>query len=96
MSKFLILFHDRWDPQPEIMAAWQKWFQDVGDRFVDSGNPLGEAREVMRAGSRQLGPASDVATGYAIVSAESLDEAERLLEGCPFQSSVRIHAAVAM
>ena len=37
MKKFVLLFHDTWRPEPEIMAAWQAWFAQVGDRFVDRG-----------------------------------------------------------
>ncbi len=96
MNKFLILFHDRWEPKPEIMAAWQAWFAAVGDRFVDSGNPFGGGLEVTPSGSRELAPADGAATGYAIVSAGSLQEATALLEGCPFSTSVRVYEASLM
>ena len=96
MKKFLILFHDQWQPDPEIMAAWQKWFAEVGDRFVDSGNPFGGGVEVSRSDSRPLGPADTPATGYAIVTADSLEAAQGLLEGCPFSTAVRVYPAMAM
>ena len=96
MKKFLILFHDRWEPKPEIMAAWQAWFAAVGDRFVDSGNPFAAGVAVTKSGSRELAPADGTATGYSIVSAESFDEATALLDGCPFSTSVRIYEASAM
>ena len=96
MKKFLILFHDSWERKPEIMAAWQAWFAAVGDRFVDSGNPFAAGFEVTRSGSRELAPADGAATGYSIVSAESFDEATTLLEGCPFNTSVRIYEASPM
>ena len=96
MKKYLLLFHDQWEPKPEIQAAWQSWFAKVGDRFVDSGNPFGQGLEVTLAGDRPLTAADGAATGYSIVSAESLDAARELLEGCPFASSVRVYEAVAM
>ena len=96
MKKFLILFHDRWEPKPEIMAAWQAWFAAVGDQFVDSGNPFGAGFEVTKSGSRELALADGAATGYAIVSAESIHEATALLEGCPFSTSVRLYEASPM
>ena len=96
MKKFLILFHDRWEPKPEIMAAWQAWFAAVGDRFVDSGNPFATGFEVTKSGSRELLPTDGASTGYAIVSAGSLDDAAALLEGCPFSTSVRIYEASPM
>lgn len=96
MKKYLLLFHDQWEPKPEIQAAWQRWFATVGDRFVDSGNPFGAGMEVTQAGARSLTAADGAASGYSILSAESLEAATALLEGCPFASSVRIYEAVAM
>ena len=96
MKKFLVLFHDQWEPKQEIMDALQAWFARVGDRFVDSGNPLGAGFEVTRSGSRDLSGGDTVATGYSIISADSREEAEGLLEGCPFSSSVRLYEALAM
>ena len=95
MKKFLILFHDRWEPKPEIMAAWQA-AAAVGDQFVDSGNPFGAGFEVTKSGSRELALADGAATGYAIVSVESIHEATALLEGCPFSTSVRLYEASPM
>ena len=96
MKKFLVLFHDQWEQKPEIMAAWQAWFAEVGDRFVDSGNPFAAGFELTRAGSSELANGDGAATGYSIISAESREEAERLLEASPFSSSVRLYEASAM
>jgi len=83
VKKFVILFHDRWEPKPEVMAAWQAWFAAVGDRFVDSGNPFGPGVDVTAAGARPHQAADGPASGYAIVSAESIEAAIGLLDGCP-------------
>jgi hypothetical protein len=96
VNKYLILFHDQWERKPDVMAAWQQWFTSVGDRLVDSGNPLGAALEVTPAGNHRLSATDGAATGYAIASAESLEDAKRLLDGCPFRSSVRVYEAIAM
>ena len=96
MNKYLILFHDEWERKPDVMAAWQEWFASVGDRLVDSGNPFGAAVEVTKDGNQPLGAADGAATGYSIVTADSLVDAERLLVGCPFRSSVRVYEAIAM
>ncbi len=84
------------EPTPEIMAAWQGWFAKVGDRFVDMGSPLGNCLEVTKTGTRELSPDTGAATGYSILSAESREEPERLLEGCPIIASVRLYEAMAM
>jgi hypothetical protein len=96
VKKFLILFHDSWESTPEARAAWQAWFVRVGDRLVDSGNPLGHGLEVTESGSRELAVDAGAATGYTIISAEDRADAERLLEGCPFVSSVRLYEAMTM
>ena len=96
MKKFLMLYYGYEEPTPEVMDAWQRWFATVGDRFVDSGNPLGNCLEVTKTGSRELSPDEGAATGYSIISAKRRDEAERLLEGCPMISSVRLYEAMAM
>jgi hypothetical protein len=96
VKKYLVLFHDRWDPKAEIMEAWQAWFARVGDRFIDSGTPLGTGVEVTRAGSRELASTDVAATGYAIISAASREDAEALLADCPYASSVRLYESIAM
>ena len=96
MKKFLMLYYGYEEPTPEIMDAWQRWFATVGDRFVDSGNPLGNCLEVTKIGSREISPDQGAESGYSIISAESREEAERLLEGCPMISSVRLYEAMAM
>jgi len=96
VKKFLMLYYGYEEPTPEVMDAWQRWFATVGDRFVDSGNPLGNCLEVTKIGSREISPDQGAASGYSIISAESREEAERLLEGCPMISSVRLYEAMAM
>ena len=96
MKKYLLLFHDQWSPEPEVMNAWQAWFAKVGDRFIDSGTPLGPGLEMTRAGSRPLTLTDAAATGYSILAAANRDEAEAMLADCPFASSVRLYESIAM
>jgi hypothetical protein len=96
VKKFVFLFHDQWEPVPEVQDAWQAWFARIGDRFIDSGTPFGAGVEVTRGGTRELTSADGVATGYSIVSAASLEEAEALLADCPYASSVRVYESMAM
>jgi hypothetical protein len=96
VKKFVLLYHGYMEPTPEVMGAWQSWFAKLGDRFVDSGNPLAGCLEVTKTGSREVSPDQGAATGYSIISAESMEEAVRLLEGCPFVTSVRVYEAMAM
>lgn len=96
MKKYLLLMYGAMEPTPEAMAAMRAWFERIGDHIVDSGNPLGAAVEVTPAGARSLGPGDSPASGYTLLSAESLEEAIRLLDGCPVPGSVRLHEALPM
>ena len=96
MKKFLVLFHDQWEQKPEIMEAWQAWFVEVGDRFVDSGNPFSAGFELTRGGSHELTGGDGAATGYSILTADTREDAERLLAASPFSSSIRLYEASAM
>ena len=84
------------EPTAEVMAAWQSWFAKVGDRFADIGSPLGNCLEVTKTGTRELSSDLGAATGYSIISADSREDAEHLLEGCPIISSVRLYEAMTM
>ena len=96
VKKFLMLSYGYEEPTPEVMAAWMAWFAKVGDRFADMGSPLGNCLEVTKTGTRDLSPDMGAATGYSILSAESREDAERLLEGCPIISSVRLYEEMSM
>ncbi len=95
MKKFVYLFADVAEPSGDVHAQWEAWFTAVGPNLVDSGNPFGSGRELTAAGSRELTAAHDPAAGYTIVAAESLDDAEALLAGCPAHR-VRIYEALPM
>ncbi len=66
------------EQRAERVAAWNDWFDSMGDNLIERGQPVGVAHAVgncdgeMRAG------------GYSLVAAESLEEALRMAEGCPY------------
>ena len=96
MKKYMFLNYGFEEPTPEVVQAWMAWFAGVGDRMVDSGNPFSAGREVTGSGGRDLPREADSITGYCIVNAQSIDDAEKLLEGCPIIHSVRIYEAASM
>jgi len=77
-------------PTQEIMAAWGKWFESVADKTVEHGG-FRDAREISKNGARELPMGMDSITGYSIIRAESLDEAESIARGNPFIASIRIY-----
>ena len=91
MKRFMLLHVGFERPTPEIMAAWGKWFASVADRTVERGGFHSGGREVSHDGARYLAMDRDAITGYSIIHAESLDEAERIARGNPFIASIRVY-----
>jgi hypothetical protein len=91
MKKFMLLHYGFETPTPQIEEAWGKWFASIADRMVDSGSPFSGGREVSRGKTNDLPLGMDSLTGYTIISANSLDEAEKLAKGCPMIKFVRVY-----
>ncbi len=94
MKRFMLLHFGFKPPTPEIMAAWEKWFQSVADKTVEHGGFRG-GREISQSGTKDLPMGSDSITGYSIITAESLDEAEEIAKGNPFIAGIRIYEVMA-
>lgn len=90
MKKYMILHYGFETPTPEIMAAWEAWFESIADRQLAQGGFSG-GREISKSGSRDLGWDMESITGYNIIEAEDLDEAERIASTNPFIASIRVY-----
>lgn len=64
----------------EGMKPWFEWFAKVGDAIVDQGMPLGNAVHLTKNGSEAR--KTEIA-GYAIIQAENMEAAKKLLENHP-------------
>ena len=73
------------------MEAWKAWFGAVADRTLENGGFHGAAREISHDGSKDLIMDADCITGYTIINAESIDEAEAFARDNPFIKSIRIY-----
>ena len=91
MKKFMFLHYGFEKPTPEIMGAWGKWFGSVADKMADKGGHFSAAREISHAGTKDLPLGMESITGYSIVNAENLDEAEQIAQGNPFIASIRVY-----
>lgn len=90
MTSYLVLHYGFEKPSPEDMGAWNNWFESIADKQIDRGHfPVG--REISHSGTRELPFAKDSITGYTIIEAESLDEAEKTVQQCPIVASTRIY-----
>jgi hypothetical protein len=64
------------EEQATVMKAWDEWFHQLGGTLKDGGNPFTpQAKTVGAGGEVSHGPAMGMASGYSIVTADSLDEA---------------------
>lgn len=96
MKKFVIFHYGFEKPTPAIMDAWSKWFASLGDKMVDPGSPLGPGKEITPSGTKDLPVGKDSLTGYTVINAASLDEAEKIAKACPMIASVRVYEAMSM
>ena len=96
MKRFMLLHFGFEPPTPEIMEAWGKWFQSIADKTVENGGFHGGAREITRSGSEDLPMGPDSITGYSIINAENLEEAEQIARQNPFIKSIRVYEIITM
>ena len=52
------------------MGAWGAWYENMGEKIVDGGNPFGPAKHVGQDGVKEGALSSPAATGYTIIAAE--------------------------
>ena len=90
MKNFLILHYGFEQPTPEMMGPWNKWFESIADRQVERGHLPG-GREISASGVKDLPLARDSITGYTIIQATDLDEAEKIARDCPFIDGTRVY-----
>ena len=87
MASYLLAYTGGSTPETEEardaqMAAWGKWFQDLGEAVVDPGNPFGPSKAIAADGSVGDGASSGL-TGYSVLAADSLDSATEMAKGSP-------------
>jgi len=64
-------------PSADAMAAWNAWFEGLGEHLVDRGNPVFASRAIgTNADETRLGR-------YTLITADDLDAAVALAEQCP-------------
>jgi YCII-related domain len=60
-----------------VIAAWQSFFEGIGDHLVDPGQPVFARTSLGDVGATtQLG-------GYSVIEAADLEEAAALAKACP-------------
>lgn len=67
----------------EVMAKWNEWMGKVGTSLADVGSPFGPGASLVDDGSSGT---AEALTGYSIVEAADIDEAQRHADGHPYLS----------
>jgi hypothetical protein len=88
VSKFVLIYTGGGMPEGEeeqaaVMAAWGAWYGQMGDAILDGGNPFGSSRSVTSMGTSDGPVSSPPATGYTIITADSLDDAVTKVQSHP-------------
>jgi len=96
VKRFMLLHFGFEKPTPEIMAAWGKWFESIANRSVENGGFHGGAREISQDGTKDLPMGMESITGYSIINAENLEDAEKIAQDNPFIASIRVYEIMAM
>ena len=78
-------------PTPEIMSAWGKWFEAYGEITEENGGFHGAAVELAKDGRRDLPMDMEAITGFSIIKADSIEEAEKIAAANPFVASIRVY-----
>jgi hypothetical protein len=90
MKKFMFLTYGFKPPTPDMMAAWNKWFEEIKPGIVEMAG-LRNGLEISKAGRSELPLGLESVTGFAIVTAESLEAAERMAQGNPYVTAIRVY-----
>ena len=94
MPKFIFAYHGGSGPEDmseadvqQVMQAWMKWFEDMGDAVVEMGNPVGMSTTVNSDGSVSDNGGSNPISGYTIVQADTMEAAQALAKAGPVLTS---------
>ena len=65
------------------MSDWTAWYGKMGEAIVDGGKPFGASKKVTASSVSDGAVSSPPATGYTVISADSLDDAVSKIDGHP-------------
>lgn len=88
MTNYVLIYSGGGMPESEaeqkaVMDDWTAWYGKLGAAIVDGGNPFGASKTVGGSGVSDGPASSPPATGYTVISADSLDAAAVLCKDHP-------------
>lgn len=110
MNKYVVLYHAPAEAMAQMehatpeqkqegMKPWLAWKESMGNSLVDFGAPLLGGRRLLPDGNSES--STKEVSGYSIIQANSLEEAQALLQGHPHLSwtggcDVEVHECASM
>jgi hypothetical protein len=99
MAEYVLIYQGGSMPETEeaqkaVMDAWTAWFTSIGGAVKDPGNPFSPVAKTISADGAVSDGGAGSASGYTILTADSLDEAVTLAKGCPVLqggASIAVH-----
>ena len=84
MKNYVYMYHvdSHIEDTEEQNAQWSKWFESLGDKLVDAGNPFNPKSEA-KISAGKVTMDFDSTSGYTVVKANDLEEAVTLAMSCP-------------
>jgi hypothetical protein len=96
MKKFVLIATGFGEFTPEFRQASMDWFNSLKDRMVEPGYALGHGHEITAEGIRELAMDENALTGYMVIEAEDLAEAQELARKAPLITGIRVYEAMSM
>ncbi|MEZ5499984.1 MAG: hypothetical protein R3E77_11225 [Steroidobacteraceae bacterium] len=92
MAKYLFVYHGGKAPADaaqakKVMDDWGKWFGSMGAAVIDGGNPVGKSTTVRSDGSIANDGGSNPASGYSLIEAKDVKDAQAKAKACPILKS---------
>lgn len=94
MKRFMLLHYGIEKPTEEVMEAWGEWFKSIAGQTDENGGFHRGGVEISSEGTRELPFEADSITGYSIIQAETLQEAQAIAARNPFINSIRVYEIV--
>jgi len=96
MKRFILVAVGSAPPTKQLRDAWTRWFEDIKEHVVDSGNPFGSVVEVTASGVREQSRDENAISGYLIIVARDMTEARKIANRSPMHTSMRVYETMSM
>ena len=88
MAKYVFIYHGGKVPtnpadSKKVHDSWGGWFGSMGSAVIDGGNPVGKSSTVKSDGSIVDNGGANPFSGYSLIEAANLEDAQRKAKKCP-------------